>query len=519
MPPFTFVFRSKYPTIDYQIHCAIDKKMCTQYRAMNGAPNFTASKDDDNVILDVRVKDIEKTLPQYAYKKTMQTPYTALYVTGKVAVGYIPKSTKEKGLHANPSAKEIQLDAWKRWKDRGDKWTFEEILRKTIAQSKKMKSDEEKANFRYDYMVMWSLAFKKEYMNYDIQFGTLFPQVLKKAKVPFTRVISTTWSDEALSNIINFDNAVSLIELKNGQLFSNPNVYSVSGKVLYSQLQNREAQRSKSTNNFSDGPFEDFRTLASKSSDNVEKIDVNATIDDALLHITRTETLTGNEKEGVIPTYATAEEICKAWGEPYGVHGYADILSYKKSKGETAAKERAEADKKEISENFQEEIKNYHDKAPVSIESTEVVSVGQNNTPFTYKVAYTMDGLVKKAGKNLTLSVGQLVGQQTHIEGKERQRTDDIIFSYPRTFVATINVELPSGYNVTPESLQKLNTNLDNEDMRFVTKAEVMGNKLLIHLEKEYKKQIVPVTRWQNILEILDRAYEFNNQQVILRKK
>ena len=55
--------------------------------------------------------------------------------------------------------------------------------------------------------------------------------------------------------------------------------------------------------------------------------------------------------------------------------------------------------------------------------------------------------------------------------------------------------------------------------MRFVTKAEVMGNKLFIHFEKEYKKQIVPVSRWQNILEILDRTYEFNNQQVILRKK
>ena len=55
--------------------------------------------------------------------------------------------------------------------------------------------------------------------------------------------------------------------------------------------------------------------------------------------------------------------------------------------------------------------------------------------------------------------------------------------------------------------------------MRFVTKAEVTDNKLVVHLEKEYKKQIVPATRWQNVLEVLDRAYEFNNQQVILRKK
>ena len=82
-----------------------------------------------------------------------------------------------------------------------------------------------------------------------------------------------------------------------------------------------------------------------------------------------------------------------------------------------------------------------------------------------------------------------------------------------------LNVELPSGYSVTPESLQKLNTNLTNEDMRFVTKAEVTDNKLVVHLEKEYKKQIVPAVRWQNVLEILDKAYEFNNQQVILRKK
>ena len=55
--------------------------------------------------------------------------------------------------------------------------------------------------------------------------------------------------------------------------------------------------------------------------------------------------------------------------------------------------------------------------------------------------------------------------------------------------------------------------------MQFVTKAEVTGNKLVINLEKEYKKQIVPASRWQNVLEILDKAYEFNNQQVILRKK
>ena len=116
--------------------------------------------------------------------------------------------------------------------------------------------------------------------------------------------------------------------------------------MLYSQLQNREAQRSKSPNNFSDGPFEDFKTLASKSSDNVEKIDVNATIDDAILHITRTETLTGNEKK-VLFLLMLQQKKSVRHGESHMVFTAMQIfLAIKKVREETAAKERAEADKK-----------------------------------------------------------------------------------------------------------------------------------------------------------------------------
>ena len=74
--------------------------------------------------------------------------------------------------------------------------------------------------------------------------------------------------------------------------------------------------------------------------------------------------------------------------------------------------------KKDIPENFAKEIKAYHDKAPVKINGTKVLNFGENNLPFSYTVDYQMDGLVKKAGRNIVVSVGQLFGQQTHIEGK-----------------------------------------------------------------------------------------------------
>lgn len=38
--PIVFFFGGQYPILDYQVHCSIDKDLCTQYRTMNGAPDF-----------------------------------------------------------------------------------------------------------------------------------------------------------------------------------------------------------------------------------------------------------------------------------------------------------------------------------------------------------------------------------------------------------------------------------------------------------------------------------------------
>ena len=149
---------------------------------------------------------------------------------------------------------------------------------------------------------------------------------------------------------------------------------------------------------------------------------------------------------------------------------------------------------------------------------TKVLSCGEKNKPFTYLVDYQMDGLVKKAGRNLVISVGQLVGQQAHIEGAERQRNVDIIYPYPRTYSVTVRLAIPSGYAVSPESLQKLNSNVDNSAISFTSKASVEDGKLLITFEKVYKQYRVPASQWSDVLSALDKAYDFNSLQVVLKK-
>ena len=464
LDPTLFIFRADYPILDYQIHCAIDKKLCTQYRTMNGAPDFKSGQNGDNITLDAHVKNIDKTLPDYAFNPIAQAPFTLLYVTNtNVGLYYTPESAKQKGLQANPDAKVIQKDAWQPWSDYKLKWTLYKKLNKVVKDAKKLKTDEEKADYVYNYMVMQTLLFKRPYEN-AYNFSTLFPSILDR-------------------------------------------------------LKDRDALRTDKPKKFAKGPFTSFKIAGSDASDNIETVDIDAAIDGGMMNIRRQNTMSGCEKEDIIPIYTTAEELVKAWGKPYEFTTFSDAYNYKESEAKARAAERAEQDKKDIPENFAKEIKAYHDKAPVKINGTKVLNFGENNLPFSYTVDYQMDGLVKKAGRNIVVSVGQLFGQQTHIEGKARKRDMDLIYDYPRSYSVTLNLNIPSGYSVAQESLQKLNNHIDNEAVRLTTKAEISDGKLVIIFQKVYKQQRVPVAKWEQVLSMLDRAYEFTSQQIILKKK
>ena len=216
--PMIFIFGADYPILDYQIHCSIDKQLCTQYRTMNGAPDFTASQKDDDIVLDVREKNIDKTLPDYAYNAIAQAPYIMLYATANVALDYTAKSTKEKGLHANPDASVIQDDAWTCWWDYNTKWTPGKLLAKVVKAAQKLGSDEEKADYIYNYMVMNSLVFKRPYEE-PYTFSTLFTSMLDKLKVPYLRALTTNTSLEPFDKLINYSDATRFIMLKNGRCY------------------------------------------------------------------------------------------------------------------------------------------------------------------------------------------------------------------------------------------------------------------------------------------------------------
>lgn len=514
--PQKFFFIAAHPMMGYRVHCVIDPKFCVQYRTLNGAPDFAESKDEDgNIVLDAAVKNVDRTVPDYGYNPMLMSPLTLVTISGKLDYGYAPKSTKDKGLHANPSAEVIQNDAWNMldfWA-KVSKFGMPKKAVEQVKGIKQLKTDEEKADYLYNYFILWSLTHGRAYTAMT-KFNAYFRFFMKKYGVQLDNVLLTDGYSEPIDQLASYGNAIWGVRTKGGKTYFPTQAGADASTVPY-QFQGRHAIVSTGKKAAS-GPFQAYTIPESTAADNVDKTVINAGISGTSMNISRTESLTSNFKIGMIPLFASSDQIAKAWGGPYGVTSYADLVYNRKA--DNYAQEMAEEDKKFIEENFKKEVEGYHSRAPQSISKTAVTDFGEPGKPFTYAIDYTMDGMVKRAGNNLVVSVGELVGKQSHIEGEARQRDCDVFHRYPCTYDVEIALQIPSGYHVAKESLSGLTNNIDNTAAAFSSSAKVEGNTLRVTYHKVYKQTLVKLANWPDELKVLDAAFKFSTAQIVLRK-
>lgn len=517
--PVVFAFINDYPTLSYRIHCSIDPKLTTQYRQLNGAPDFKQSTDaEGNIILDAMMTNIDKSEPDLWYNTAAQTPLTLLYIQGRKITGaYVPESVKDKGLQANPSAEAIQKDDWRFWGSRllygldsNEKKLVKELAKQSI-------SDEEKADIFYNFYNDIDLSLDD--INYSPSyFISSFGQLLTKAKIPFQRGITTDDGSEPLDQLISYRNTTWVIRLNNGKIYTPPSGMHAPGYIPAS-LQGRQVSFNTSVKKpFDGGTYEKSTLPTSTSADNTDKVELKASVEGTLLHISRTEARTGTLKETLSAYLPTHKQIADSYAAAQPLlRTYEDLYT---KKARNKAPENAAKDKELQKERFKDEVGGYQGEDAKSVESYDIVSMGHEkiNAPFTYRVDYTMDGYVKKAGNNLILAVGKLIGEQLKVEGNARKRTADIYRSAPTTMEWNITVTLPAGYHAAPESLAKLNTQVDNECGSFKATATGKGNTLTLHATKVYKHKTEPVANWNKILQMLDAASDFTSKQVVLKK-
>lgn len=177
----------------------------------------------------------------------------------------------------------------------------------------------------------------------------------------------------------------------------------------------------------------------------------------------------------------------------------------------------SEARKKRL-ENAKKEIESTFDMKSITVDSFEVVKLGNQHyqREFVFAEKFSMDGILKKAGANYILDMNSLITDQIQIKSEQRQREYNIHMPYARTYEYKVNLNIPAGFTV--QGLENLQKNVSNETGSFVSSARMEGGKLVIRATKVYNHPYEDVANWDKMLEFLDAAYNFSQEKVLLKK-
>ena len=513
--PMVFCFLGEYPMLSYRVHCKLGWNVAAQYRTLNGAPDFKVTTDeDDNHLLDVYVENIEKTEPRLWYDVASQSPLILLTVHG-LAKNKTKTNSLRRGLQANPDAKSVQADDWVAWNypvglAKDDKAVINEaISRFTDAR--------QRADYIYEYSMSYHLSARLRNIM-EIAYVNWLRSCFRKAGIDFQCGITTLEGHEPIDELADINNTFWFLRLPDGRCYFPPTFACRPGEVP-SQLQGRKAVVCNDAKKLTKGPYEQIVLPQSQASDNVYATSVRATIDGLQLHIGRTSTLTGAVRQNLSMILPTRQELVNSVMEGHpSFHSRSDLFG---AKEKSSIDEQDVKDKELQKETMADEVEAYHNEKPAQMGEGHLISVGNSyrQQGLSWEVNYTMDGFVKRAGQNLVVAIGKLMGDQLKLQGISRQRTADVVRDAPATFSWDITLSLSQGYTVAPEALEYLRADISNTVGSFSAEPTIGDNGTLqLKVSKTISHKREPLANWQQVVELYDYISDYTSRQVVLNR-
>ena len=516
LDPFYFVLRQDEPVLYTKVHCVLDQSLATVYRTMNGAPDFTQTTDKDkNAVLDMVMDKPIDAESSIWYNPLEQSPFIEMYITPtKSKVAVVENAMRQKGVRGNPDVTPILQDDWKLLKSYVSKGGYSPAglpsTYKSVFKSAKKEgmSAEEKADRIYSFeYISWGSsqrAFNKV-ANY-----------LRKLGVEIEMGITTPFGALPVDKLINYNSTSWFFRLKGTDVYYFPGTYpKVASEIPYI-YQGRKAYMQDSE--------EQITIPVSQAEDNKSVNDMVVKLDGTKLDISRKVTYSGEQKmygqSLVSPdnTLFGSSQLEAYWR--YLKYDDKDPYSCYTKKESAELKGAFNEYQKNAIDPFKAEISSYHDGDPVQVGGYGVDCVGirRDSSNFVYHVDYVMDGMVKRAGNNYLLSVGKLIGSSLKLEGKDRERIDDVWRKMAFVDEWNIEIPLPQGYKVSAEALKKIETSVANECGEFTVKATAGNESVKVYVRKCFAHRVEPVSNWSKLLALVDACSAFADKQMVIAK-
>lgn len=516
LDPFYFVLRQDEPVLYTKVHCVLDQSLATVYRTMNGAPDFTQTTDKDkNAVLDMVMDKPVDAESSIWYNSLEQSPFIEMYITPtKAKVAVVEKAMRQKGVRGNPDVTPILQDDWKLLKSYVSKGGYSPAglpsTYKSVFKSAKKEgmSAEEKADRIYSFEYVSGGASQRV-------FNTV-ANYLRKLGVEIEMGITTPFGALPVDKLINYNSTSWFFRLKGTDVYYFPGTYpKVASEIPYI-YQGRKAYMQDSE--------EQITIPVSQAEDNKSVNDMVVKLDGTKLDISRKVTYSGEQKmygqSLVSPdnTLFGSSQLEAYWR--YLKYDDKDPYSCYTKKESAELKGAFNEYRKNAIDPFKAEISSYHDGDPVQVGSYGVDCVGirRDSSNFVYHVDYVMDGMVKRAGNNYLLSVGKLIGSSLKLEGKDRERIDDVWRKMAFVDEWNIEIPLPQGYKVSAEALKKIETSVANECGEFTVKATAGNESVKVYVRKCFAHRVEPVSNWNKLLALVDACSAFADKQMVIAK-
>ena len=516
LDPFYFVLRQDKPVLYTKVHCVLDQSLSTVYRTMNGAPDFTQTTDKDkNAVLDMVMDKPVDAESSIWYNSLEQSPFIEMYITPtKAKVAVVEKAMRQKGVRGNPDVTPILQDDWKLLKSYVSKGGYSPAglpsTYKSVFKSAKKEgmSAEEKADRIYSFEYVSSGSSQRA-------FNTV-ANYLRKLGVEIEMGITTPFGALPVDKLINYNSTSWFFRLKGTDVYYFPGTYpKVASEIPYI-YQGRKAYMQDSE--------EQITIPVSQAEDNKSVNDMVVKLDGTKLDISRKVTYSGEQKmygqSLVSPdnTLFGSSQLEAYWR--YLKYDDKDPYSCYTKKESAELKGAFNEYRKNAIDPFKAEISSYHDGDPVQVGGYGVDCVGirRDSSNFVYHVDYVMDGMVKRAGNNYLLSVGKLIGSSLKLEGKDRERIDDVWRKMAFVDEWNIEIPLPQGYKVSAEALKKIETSVANECGEFTVKATAGNESVKVYVRKCFAHRVEPVSNWSKLLALVDACSAFTDKQMVIAK-
>lgn len=516
LDPFYFVLRQDEPVLYTKVHCVLDQSLATVYRTMNGAPDFTQTTDKDkNAVLDMVMDKPIDAESSIWYNSLEQSPFIEMYITPtKSKVAVVENAMRKKGVRGNPDVTPILQDDWKLLKSYVSKGGYSPAglpsTYKSVFKSAKKEgmSAEEKADRIYSFEYVSSGSSQRA-------FNTV-ANYLRKLGVEIEMGITTPFGALPVDKLINYNSTSWFFRLKGTDVYYFPGTYpKVASEIPYI-YQGRKAYMQDSE--------EQITIPVSQAGANKSVNDMVVKLDGTKLDISRKVTYSGEQKmygqSLVSPdnTLFGSSQLEAYWR--YLKYDDKDPYSCYTKKESAELKGAFNEYQKNAIDPFKAEISSYHDGDPVQVGGYGVDCVGirRDSSNFVYHVDYVMDGMVKRAGNNYLLSVGKLIGSSLKLEGKDRERIDDVWRKMAFVDEWNIEIPLPQGYKVSAEALKKIETSVANECGEFTVKATAGNESVKVYVRKCFAHRVEPVSNWSKLLALVDACSAFTDKQMVIAK-